>query len=161
MINARGHSKNSRSSQTKRDKHVGNKHWCERCRRWKLHWGKTPLDPGWRCDYPQRQKCGGGGVQRKWDKLPSLDFRTLGQHDKYLLDLCVSVRMQACSWTIKTEDDPFIKKGKKKQHTRGEAYVVEWGGGAKEISPKDAMHLVVVLWIIVSFSFYYKFEVSL
>lgn len=36
-----------------------------------------------------------------------------------------------------------FKKGKK-QHIREKAYVVEWGG-AKKISPKDAMHLVVVL----------------
>ena len=44
-----------------------------------------------------------------------------------------------------------FKKGKKKrgkkQHTGGRGgggYVVEWGR-AKKISPKDAMHLVVVL----------------
>lgn len=43
----------------------------------------------------------------------------------------------------KTED-PFVLKMEKKQHTREKAYVVEWGG-AKEISPKGAMHLVVVL----------------
>lgn len=39
-----------------------------------------------------------------------------------------------------------FKKGKKAAYEggRGGVYVVEWGG-AKEISPKDAMHLVVVL----------------
>lgn len=38
-----------------------------------------------------------------------------------------------------------FKKGKKEKAAyKGKAYVVEWGG-AKKISPKDAMHLVVVL----------------
>lgn len=58
--------------------------------------------------------------------------------------------------------DPFISKRKKSSIQGEKAYVVEWGRAKKKKkSPKDAMHLVVVLWIIVSFSFYYKFKVSL
>jgi len=36
------------------------------------------------------------------------------------------------------------KKKRKKAAYKGKAYVVEWGG-AKKSSPKNAMHLVVVL----------------
>lgn len=51
-----------------------------------------------------------GGLQRKWDKLPILDFGTLlWANTTNFYWICVFVwELQTCSWTIKTEDDPFI-----------------------------------------------------
>lgn len=55
--------------------------------------------------------------------------------------------LQTCSWTIKTEDDPFIKKKEKSSIQGGQGSICSgmgWGK-KKKISPKDAMYLVVVL----------------
>lgn len=52
---------------------------------------------------------GEGRVQRKWDKLPIFHFGTL-----LLVNTTISIwfvfvwELQICSWTIKTETDPFI-----------------------------------------------------
>lgn len=109
----------------------------------------------------RRPRDWGEVVQIKWDKLPALGFKTLEANTTsfYWTGVCVTVTDLLLDH--KNRMDFSFKKGqRKKQHTRGKAYVVE-RGGAKNVSPKDAMHLVAVLWIIVSFSFYYKFKVSL
>lgn len=56
-------------------------------------------------------------------------------------------------WTLKTEEDPFVKKKNENKKNKssvqeGESVCSGDGGGegrTKKISPKDAMHLVVVL----------------
>lgn len=76
-------------------------------------------------------------------------FTIRSKRHKFLLCVFFSENYRLCIWTLKTEDDPFIKKNenrKKSSIQEGKAYVVEMEGGrTKKISPKDAMHLVVVL----------------
>lgn len=121
----------------------------------KIHRGGNSTG-SWMTIWPSSERQGGerGRLQRKWDKLPIRDFGTLNLAiTTHFYWICVSVReLQAFFWTIKTEGWYFHLKKGKSSIQGGKAYVVEWGG-AKKISPKDAMHLVVVLWIIVSFFF--------
>lgn len=91
---------------------------------------KSPPDTSWRCKHPRKTGWVWGYMEKETN-CPSL---TLGHYDKPTLQISIVCLIEnyTRSWTIKTEDDPFIKKKKKekeKLHTRGKSICsgTRWG----------------------------------
>lgn len=91
---------------------------------WKSTEEETPLGPGWRCEHPQKTGVGAGerGFTKKmrqtahswlWDTI-------ISQHYKFLLDLCVCVRITDLlldhknrGWSFHLKKEKAAYKGKK------------------------------------------------
>jgi len=98
------------------------------CLRWKKSTEEeTPLGPGWRCEHPQKTGEGGWGARGAGltKKMRQTDHSWLweiiiSQHYKFLLDLCVCVRITDLlmdhknrGWSFRLKKEKAAYKGKK------------------------------------------------
>lgn len=106
--------------------------------RWKSTEEETPLGPGWRFEHPQKTEVG-AGVTKKMRQTAhsSLGDTIISQHYKFLLDLCVCVRITDLLLDHKNRMIlSFKKKRKKKEKAayKGKSICSGMGWGKKDFT---------------------------